>query len=369
MQRLVDRIVEEMLPLASADPDSHTSVETMIQGLKYSDVMLKIKDSIIMRHLTKREKKSLTSCVKVCKNKVLMGIQKHMNDSSALQHEVKFVVTTAYSTNYTIGKLCGAINRKYCAAHGYEFIEKEVDLLTLESALGSRNHCTWYKIFMMLNYMKDALALLSKARSGNTFTYVVWVDADACVVNHSVKLEDVVALGKYRDLIIAEDHVFLVNCGVMLMRICEWSFRLLNEVWNEKKYFRVPHFEQSALIRVLRRHAEGLNLMSPEKYFSRKGGDPVKCFVHTAVLSPSLLNTNVHDDECDGSTNFESDGSAYIYENHKSGQAMFIYHPYGKARKIELVKTMMSRRKLEVDGLNIAEMKIMKVNKGYIVDV
>ena len=370
MQRLVDKVVEEILSLAPADPGKNISVESIIQGVKYSDVMLKIKDSIVRRNLTKAEKKSLTSCLKVCKNKNLMRIQKYNKDSYAPNHELEFVVATAYSTNYTIGKLCGAINRKYCASHGYRFIEKEVDLLTFGSALGTRNHCTWYKIFMMLNYMKDALASSSKTQRKNTFTYLVWVDADACVVNHNVRLEDVVALGKYRDLIIAEDQVFLVNCGVMLIRVCEWSFRLLNEVWKEKNYFTVPHFEQSALIRVLRRQAEGLNLISPEKYFSKKGGDPVKYFVHTAVLSPSLLNTNVHDDECnDGTTNFENYRSVFTYENQNSGQAMFIYHPYGKARKVELVKAMMSRRKIKVDGFDVSEVRTVKINKGYVVDV
>ena len=90
----------------------------------------------LIRNLTKTEKKSLTACLKVCKNKILIRIQKHQKDSHALKPELEFVVTTAYSTNYTIGKLCGAINRKYCASHGYKFIEKEVDLLTFESLTG-----------------------------------------------------------------------------------------------------------------------------------------------------------------------------------------------------------------------------------------
>ena len=72
MQRLVDKVVEEILSLAPADPGKNISVESIIQGVKYSDVMLKIKDSIVRRNLTKAEKKSLTSCLKVCKNKNLM---------------------------------------------------------------------------------------------------------------------------------------------------------------------------------------------------------------------------------------------------------------------------------------------------------
>ena len=138
---------------------------------------------------------------------------------------------------------------------------------------------------------------------------------------------------------------------------------------RKKNYFRVPHFEQSALIRVLRRLAEGLNLVSPEKYFSKKGGDPVKYFLHTTVLSPSLLNTNVHDDEYDDGINFEAYRSVFTYESQNSGQAMFIYHPYGKAKKVELVKAMMSRRKIKVDGFDVSEVRTMKINKGYVVDV
>ena len=68
MQRLVDEVVEEMISLAPADAEKNISIESIIQGLKYRDVMLKFKNSIIRRNLTKTEKKSLTACLKVCKN-------------------------------------------------------------------------------------------------------------------------------------------------------------------------------------------------------------------------------------------------------------------------------------------------------------
>ena len=203
--------------------------------------------------------------------------------------------------------------------------------------------------------MKNELPSSSKKAN----TYIVWIDADACVINDKIKLEDIVKLGEYRDLIIAEDQTFLINCGVMLIRVCDWSCKIFSEVWDERKYFKVPHFEQSALIRVLKRHAEGLNLIARESYFTKDGGNPIKLFVHTAVLAPSLLNTNVHDDDV-GAIH-----SKYNQRRSSKELATFIYHPYGKSKKIELVQKMMSYHNIELEGIDPLSIEVMKVNKGY----
>ena len=104
-----------------------------------------------------------------------------------------------------------------------------------------------------------------------------------------------------------------------------------------------------------------MNLIIEEPYFTKDGGDPIKLFVHTAVLSPSLLNTNVHDDD-DYNINIMDDNE--IYENMKT--ATFIYHPYGKSKKVELLAKMMKYRNIEIEGIDPFKMEIMKVNKGYI---
>ena len=54
----------------------------------------------------------------------------------------------------------------------------------------------------------------------------------------------------------------LINAGVMLIRVSEWSRTLWQEVWDCNKYDDVTFYEQSALIRRLRAKREGLGKWS-----------------------------------------------------------------------------------------------------------
>ena len=415
MEEIVKQVMENIVIVTTKEKVISTAArKQMIRNIKYNEVMIKIKTDFLKRDLTKMEKQKITSCIKICKNELIINLSKEIislesttknilseylvyargdqnsnittssnnnnadSTSTTTTSSNKFIVLTAYTQNYTIGTLCSAINKKYCNLHNYQFVEEKIDPETLPSILGNRNHCTWYKVYMILKFMRKELSLLSShhdycnnksvddgggddddVMKGNT--YIAWIDADACVVNDKIRLQDIVKLGENRDLIVAEDQSMLINCGVILIRVCDWSLKIFDEVWKEKKYFHVPHFEQSALIRVLKRYAEGLNLIIEEPYFTKDGGDPIKLFVHTAVLSPSLLNTNVHDDD-DYNINIMDDNE--IYENMKT--ATFIYHPYGKSKKVELLAKMMKYRNIEIEGIDPFKMEIMKVNKGYI---
>ena len=64
--------------------------------------------------------------------------------------------------------------------------------------------------------------------------YLVWVDADAVFVDHQATLEEVVLEGKDKDLIIGEDmHVGnLVNCGIILVKVSQWSLQLWRQVFR-----------------------------------------------------------------------------------------------------------------------------------------
>ncbi len=69
-------------------------------------------------------------------------------------------------------------------------------------------------------------------------------------------------MGDYCDLIIAEDmHPgCLVNAGVMLIRLSQWSLDLWQDIWSSdksKRYHNVYYYEQSALIKCLKLREEG----------------------------------------------------------------------------------------------------------------
>ena len=89
----------------------------------------------------------------------------------------------------------------------------------------------------------------------------------------------------------------LVNAGVMLVRVSEWSKQLWTEVWECNKYDNVTFYEQSALLQRLRAKREGLEMTSDREnqpFHSYLPGSfkGTKLFAHVSVLTHLELNTN-----------------------------------------------------------------------------
>jgi hypothetical protein len=192
---------------------------------------------------------------------------------------------TAFTDDYTIGRLVDTVNREYAERHGYTYVTRVLSYEDMLVAIGPRKkHCTWYKV-LLLNQLLNDDEFLHRHR----VQYLMWIDADALVVNADVRVEDVVQRGGGRDLIVAENmHAgCLVNAGVLLVRVSAWSRQLWKEVWECDKYDDVFFYEQSALLRRLRAKREGLELLPPGVPFhsylpgARKG---VKLYAHVAVL-------------------------------------------------------------------------------------
>jgi len=215
-----------------------------------------------------------------------------LEQDMSTQTGIQFKIITAFSDNYTVGKLCAKVNTIYAKNNKYWWWK---DVLTQEQMLevvSPRTHCTWYKVHMFLDELKRALAdflveneeenrnvqskhihetmkttkkplpLLNGSTSGGEVLkegdYLVWMDADAVFIDHDKKLEDIVMRAEYKDLIIGEDmHVGnLVNCGVILIKVSTWSLKLWEKVFACRKYDDVTYFEQSALHKVLKMNKE-----------------------------------------------------------------------------------------------------------------
>lgn len=82
---------------------------------------------------------------------------------------------------------------------------------------------------------------------------MVWLDADAVVVRPEISLEEIIAFGHGRDLIISEDLTACckINCGVMILKNSEWTRRVWKEVWEFEKWHCSPFYEQATLSRWL----------------------------------------------------------------------------------------------------------------------
>ena len=162
-----------------------------------------------------------------------------------------FLVVTAFDTSYEVGFLCATVNEAYCAQHGYGFRR---ELLSPEAmgSLAANRHLAWAKVALLRKLMND---------SSFHFDYLVWIDADALVLNHAVRLETFVETAAGADLIIGEDmaDTDLLNTGLMLFRRTSWCRELLRRWWEESevRWHHEVCWDQTGLCRVLTRDGFG----------------------------------------------------------------------------------------------------------------
>jgi len=191
----------------------------------------------------------------------------------------RFKLVTAFSTDYDVGHLCSKVNQEYCQLRGYEWAEAVLSKEQMLKSVSPRNHCTWYKVHIIIDELARALDDIEDTiqidnngvnplpvLNGDTCVgeklneddYLVWVDADAVFVDHEATLEKVVLEGKEREVIIGEDmHVGnLINCGIIVIKVSHWSLQLWRQVFQCRRYDTVTFYEQSALHKVFKTRRE-----------------------------------------------------------------------------------------------------------------
>eukprot|EP00434_Breviolum_minutum_P000984 symbB.v1.2.000861.t1/scaffold38.1/size396883/1 len=135
------------------------------------------------------------------------------------------LILTAYSANYAPGHVCEEANRAYAKRHGYDFRCDVLPAKEMLDAIAPRDAHTWYKVLM-----------LRRALEASTPTHgvVVWMDADALVVDQEKSLDFFLSQAEGRDLLIQEDLSMecRLNCGVMIFRRTKWCQMLLRLLWE-----------------------------------------------------------------------------------------------------------------------------------------
>ena len=243
------------------------------------------------------ENKTLTLEEKrqISKNILLRRVQNQLSNENDIEIDTiqQVVVFTAYSDNYSIGKLCEQVNRSYCVKHGYKFECFTLSHDEMVTEVSPRQHCTWYKI-KIINKLLSELHQSRSSSVSNSVQYIFWIDSDAIFINHDYKLENFIQRGKYKNLIIAEDmnQACLINAGVMLIKVNDWSLEFWKDVWNCHNYFDRPFYDQSAIIKILKSRNEGLNLIQPFHSYVPGGPHGDKYFPNVVVLPHLEFNTN-----------------------------------------------------------------------------
>ncbi|MGB1026752.1 MAG: hypothetical protein ACPGYL_09365, partial [Rhodospirillaceae bacterium] len=169
-----------------------------------------------------------------------------MADKTGSQ-EPNIIVATAYDDGYAeMGGLCEAHLRVWCQRQGYR--------LHVERTMVADRPAAWTKIAVL----GGLLAL--------PCDWVVWVDADALVLDPEADLRPLLLDAPDKDLHLAIHHLWsnpmpgmaqrydVPNTGVMALRKGAFVTDLLGAIWDQTNYLTHPWWENAALIHLLGYH-------------------------------------------------------------------------------------------------------------------
>lgn len=137
------------------------------------------------------------------------------------------VVSMAIGATYYEAVLTGVITKQeYCAKHGYDFV------FITESLDTSRPHA-WSKIKLIQQILSN-------------YRWVFWTDADALIMNSEIRLESLI--DENYSLIITGDPFSPYCTGHFLLKNCDWSFALLNNIYTRTETINHNWWEQKAFV-------------------------------------------------------------------------------------------------------------------------
>ena len=146
---------------------------------------------------------------------------------------MKIVVAQFYTDNVSFGKYSRDINQRYCEQKGYTYhLSTDNDKIVKGTEDRARK---WYKV-----------KLIQEAFQVYDADYVLYLDADAMIADHSIRIEDFIS--DDHDIVFAEDHIniFKFNTSVVLAKKSALTNKFLNSWWlmgnleNGKYKFLTP---------------------------------------------------------------------------------------------------------------------------------
>jgi hypothetical protein len=124
---------------------------------------------------------------------------------------------------------------EYCSAKGYDFYN-----------FGDEVHdpsrpAAWSKIPAIQRIFLDA-----------SYDIVVWIDADTYIINHDLRIEDVINehLGGEEEILVVRDQRTF-NTGVIFMRNTPRVHRFWEKVWSQEEFIHAHDWEQSSFIHLV----------------------------------------------------------------------------------------------------------------------
>jgi hypothetical protein len=147
--------------------------------------------------------------------------------------------------NVGLGQLAHDKNKEYADVHGYSY-RCECEPL--------KSHYFFHKFILLQE-------LLPK------YDKVLWIDADAFLVNHSKKVDDFISEDPAKVFTAAIDQEYL-NTGVFIIKNDPASFQILNDVVNVGQQINHPFPDAFVLFKIFEANPHLVNYIKPQKLFN-----------------------------------------------------------------------------------------------------
>lgn len=143
------------------------------------------------------------------------------------------------------------INSIYALKHGYEYICWDYDLVPLEYSV----------------YYNKIIAMYQAIKSDINFEWILYLDADAIITNHTIKIEEIIEKHPDKEIIMATD-LNGQNNGVVLIKNTPIMADYLQECYTDRQFFHSKNPEQAAMFLTL----------TKEKYRDKIGWETMHFF-------------------------------------------------------------------------------------------
>lgn len=119
---------------------------------------------------------------------------------------------------------------RYAALHGYELRVPDID------PAPERSHKQWAKVAFINQLLP-------------TCDFLLWIDSDAAIVNHSVDIADELPRGQFLGML---EHRYdgqqIPNTGVMAVRSGRHARRFFKEMWGHTQYLETRWHDNAAAL-------------------------------------------------------------------------------------------------------------------------
>lgn len=127
----------------------------------------------------------------------------------------------------------------YCNLHGYDY---KIECNDLDRS----RHISWSKMYLAIKYLKD-------------YDYVWCVDSDVMIMNHTIRLENIVDPNFNIMVALQKDILDSLSTGSIIYKNTPWTNDFLKEVYQDTEFSHISFFEQSSMIKQIRKNPSLIN--------------------------------------------------------------------------------------------------------------